>query len=195
MQKFNQKSPSDTRMPECRYWSYPEKLPSTSVVIVFHNEGNSVLLRTVHSVIDRSPPQFLEEVLLVDDFSSFEHLKNELEMYILETFPKGNVRLIRNDKREGLIRSKSRGAIEARGDVVIFLDAHCEVNTNWLVPLLAPIARDPTVMTVPVIDGIDHENFLYQSVYQKGTHHRGIFEWGMLYKEIELPSKIQQTRK
>ena len=53
----------------CKHWSYPEDLPKASVVIVFHNEGWSTLLRTVQSVIDRSPPQFLEEVLLVDDFS------------------------------------------------------------------------------------------------------------------------------
>jgi len=59
----------DTRVPECKHWSYPENLPKVSVVIVFHNEGWSTLLRTVQSVIDRSPPQFLEEVLLVDDFS------------------------------------------------------------------------------------------------------------------------------
>jgi Glycosyl transferase family 2 len=39
------------------------------VVLVFHNEGWSTLLRTVHSVLNRTPPQFLEEVLLVDDFS------------------------------------------------------------------------------------------------------------------------------
>lgn len=53
----------------CKHWSYPEDLPKASVVIVFHNEGWSTLLRTVQSVIDRSPPQFLEEVLLVDDYS------------------------------------------------------------------------------------------------------------------------------
>lgn len=39
------------------------------------------------------------------------------------------------------------------------MDAHCEVNLNWLPPLLAPIYRDRTVMTVPIIDGIDHKNF------------------------------------
>jgi len=53
----------------CKHWNYPEKSPKASVVIVFHNEGWSTLLRTVQSVIDRSPPEFLEEVLLVDDFS------------------------------------------------------------------------------------------------------------------------------
>lgn len=44
-------------------------LPPTTVVIVFYNEPWSVLVRTVHSVLDRSPPQLIKEVLLVDDFS------------------------------------------------------------------------------------------------------------------------------
>lgn len=53
----------------CKHWNYPEDLPRTSVIIVFHNEGWSVLLRTIHSVINRTPSKFLEEILLVDDFS------------------------------------------------------------------------------------------------------------------------------
>lgn len=53
----------------CKHWNYPEELPRTSVIIVFHNEGWSVLLRTIYSVINRTPSKFLEEILLVDDFS------------------------------------------------------------------------------------------------------------------------------
>lgn len=161
----------DTRLEECKHWNYAKDLPRTSVIIVFHNEGWSVLLRTVHSVLNRTPKHLLHEILLVDDFSDKENLKDKLTNY-LERF-NGKVRLIRNSEREGLIRTRSRGAQEATGEVIVFLDAHCEVNTNWLPPLLAPIYADRTVMTVPVIDGIDHKSFEYRPVYSDNHHYRG----------------------
>lgn len=189
------RSVPDMRLEECKYWDYPEDLPTTSVVVVFHNEGLSVLMRTVHSVINRSPRQFLKEVVLVDDFSDKENLKGELETYIARNFPRGLVRLLRNKEREGLIRSRSYGAEQSVGDVVLFLDAHCEVGPNWLPPLLAPIRANERAMTVPVIDGIDKDTFEYRPVYHGRQHFRGIFEWGMLYKEIEIPEEEIKRRK
>ncbi|ESO86827.1 hypothetical protein LOTGIDRAFT_194702 [Lottia gigantea] len=181
----------DTRMDECKYWHYPEKLPSASVILVFHNEGWSTLVRTVHSVINSSPSHLLKEVVMVDDFSDKEHLKGKLDQYM--TRFNGKVKIFRNEERLGLIRTRTRGAELSTGEVIVFLDAHCECNPNWLPPLLARIAHDRTIMAVPIVDGIDWNNFRYRPVYTS-THHRGIFEWGFLYKESQVPQRELNTR-
>lgn len=51
-----------------------------------------------------------------------------------------------------------------------------------------------TIMAVPTIDGIDWDNFRYHPVYG-AQHHRGIFEWGFLYKESVVPERELNRRK
>ena len=53
----------------CQDITYPHDLPTTSVVIPFHNEWPSILLRTVYSLINRTPSHILKQIILVDDAS------------------------------------------------------------------------------------------------------------------------------
>nr|XP_040037512.1 polypeptide N-acetylgalactosaminyltransferase 10-like isoform X2 [Gasterosteus aculeatus aculeatus] len=170
----------------CKRKLYAEKLPNTSIIIPFHNEGWSSLLRTVHSVLNRSPPQLLAEVILVDDFSDKEHLKVALEEYMVR-LPK--VRILRTKKREGLIRTRLLGAAAAKGEVITFLDSHCEANVNWLPPLMDRIAQNRKTIVCPMIDVIDHDNFGYET--QAGDAMRGAFDWEMYYKRIPIPARLQ----
>ena len=49
-----------------------------------------------------------------------------------------------------------------------------------------------TILAVPIVDGINWDNMAYYSVYDS-RHHRGIFEWGFLYKESVVPEKELAT--
>lgn len=101
----------DSRPEECKSLSYPEKLPNTSVIVIFHNEAWSTILRTLWSVFDQSPPELINEIILVDDVSTRPSLKRPLDDYI-ERFPI-RIKLIRTSKREGLIRARLIGAQHA----------------------------------------------------------------------------------
>ncbi|GLV61253.1 Polypeptide N-Acetylgalactosaminyltransferase 5 [Carabus blaptoides fortunei] len=131
------RSLSDVRLDGCKSKAYAKLLPSTSIVIVFHNEAWSTLLRTVWSVINRSPRPLLKEIILVDDASERDHLGRKLENYV-EKLPVP-VFVLRTVKRSGLIRARLLGAKHVTGEVITFLDAHSECTEGWLEPLLARI--------------------------------------------------------
>uniref|UniRef100_A0A670IUP6 Polypeptide N-acetylgalactosaminyltransferase n=1 Tax=Podarcis muralis TaxID=64176 RepID=A0A670IUP6_PODMU len=180
-----ERSLPDIRHPNCKHKVYLEKLPNTSIIIPFHNEGWTSLLRTIHSIINRTPSSLIAEIILVDDFSDREHLREKLEEYMAR-FVK--VRIVRTKKREGLIRTRLLGASIAKGEVLTFLDSHCEVNVNWLPPLLNQIALNHKTIVCPMIDVIDHNHFGYEA--QAGDAMRGAFDWEMYYKRIPIPPEL-----
>jgi hypothetical protein len=44
-------------------------LPHASIVIVYHNEALSVLIRMLNSIFDRTPAVLIHEIILLDDYS------------------------------------------------------------------------------------------------------------------------------
>ncbi|KAL6448178.1 hypothetical protein ACFW04_000292 [Cataglyphis niger] len=153
------RSLKDIRLEGCKNKKYPKYLPDTSIVIVFHNEAWTTLLRTVWSVINRSPRALLKEIILVDDASEREHLKQDLEDYV-KTLPVPTY-VYRTKKRSGLIRARLLGAKHVKGQVITFLDAHCECTEGWLEPLLSRIANDRHTVVCPIIDVISDDTFEY----------------------------------
>ena len=180
------RSVPDTRDRRCAAVRYPALLPPASVIIIFTNEAWSPLIRTIWSVLNRSPAHLVHEIILVDDFSDKPHLRGKLERYIHRYLP-SKVKLMRLPKREGLIRARLEGARAATGEVILYLDSHCECNTGWLEPLLARIKENPLAFVVPIIDVIDDSTLEYyhgNGNYFQGKSHE--YSWFILAYHVLL---------
>lgn len=177
----------DLRHSECLQVTYDlDTLPTASIIIPFHNEVWSVVLRTINSVIYRSPAVLLKEIILVDDASTHDFLHQPLDDYVA-ALPKTFI--IRNPSRQGLIRTRMNGARVASGDALIFLDAHVEVTSGWLEPLLEALRQRPGIIAHPAVDTIDADTL----VYTPSTLSVGDFSWNFDYVWRPIPPRVQRV--
>ncbi|XP_006770239.1 PREDICTED: polypeptide N-acetylgalactosaminyltransferase 15 isoform X1 [Myotis davidii] len=191
-----QRALPEVRHPLCLQQHPEDSLPTASVILCFHDEAWSILLRTVHSILDTAPRAFLKEVILVDDLSQQGQLKTALSEYVARL---ERVRLLRSSKRLGAIRARMLGATRATGDVLIFMDSHCECHPGWLEPLLSRIAGDRSRVVSPVLDVIDWKTFQY---YPSKDLQRGVLDWKLDFhweplsdsERKALPSPISPIR-
>uniref|UniRef100_UPI00398F1D45 polypeptide N-acetylgalactosaminyltransferase 9 isoform X2 n=1 Tax=Pristiophorus japonicus TaxID=55135 RepID=UPI00398F1D45 len=168
----------------CKQLAYLSNLPQIAVVFIFVNEALSVILRSVHSVVNHTPPNLLKEVILVDDNSDSVELKFNLDQYINKRYP-GLVKIVRNNKREGLIRARIQGWKVATAPVVGFFDAHVEFNIGWVQPVLSRIKEDRTRIILPAIDNIKYNTFEVQQ-YANAAHG---YNWGLWCMYIIPPQE------
>ncbi|KAL1786060.1 polypeptide N-acetylgalactosaminyltransferase 5 [Sigmodon hispidus] len=174
----------DTRPTGCAEQLVHNDLPTTSIIVCFVDEVWSTLLRSVHSVLNRSPPHLIKEILLVDDFSTKDYLKANLDKYMSQ-FPK--VRILRLQERHGLIRARLAGAQNATGDVLTFLDSHVECNVGWLEPLLERVYLNRKKVACPVIEVINDKDMSYMTV---DNFQRGVFTWPMNFGWRTIPPDV-----
>uniref|UniRef100_A0A8C2I0G3 Polypeptide N-acetylgalactosaminyltransferase n=1 Tax=Cyprinus carpio TaxID=7962 RepID=A0A8C2I0G3_CYPCA len=101
-------------------------------------------------------------------------LKFNLDHYVNKRYP-GLVKIVRNSKREGLIRARIHGWNAATAPVVGFFDAHVEFNTGWAEPILTRVKEDHTRIILPAIDNIKYNTFEVQQ-YANAAHG---YNWGL----------------
>ena len=165
----------DYRDARCKARDYGA-LPAASVIMVFYDEPLSTLLRSVASVMHRTPPKLLHEIVMVEDGgsgmfnSTGENLRGQLAVF----GPK--IVLLEMQRQTGLIYARAAGAKAATGDVLVFLDSHIETSPGWLEPLLAYASVSYRGFGIPIVPSIDADTFDYDLGHRIGTLG---FSWGL----------------
>uniref|UniRef100_UPI0037E92C0C probable polypeptide N-acetylgalactosaminyltransferase 8 n=1 Tax=Semicossyphus pulcher TaxID=241346 RepID=UPI0037E92C0C len=173
----NDRKLPDTRDNRCLTKNYPKDLPNVSVVLIYINEALSVIQRAIQSIMNRTPKHLLKEIILVDDYSTYNDLGKQLEDYIGQIHKEwpGLIKKVRHKQQMGLSQSRLTGWEHATADVVAILDAHIEVTEGWAEPLLARIKADRTVVVSPVFDKV-HFDDLHVERYVPASHG---FDWAL----------------
>lgn len=139
-------------------------MPSASVIVTVQNEQSGMLELTVHSILARTPPELLKQVIIVDD-NGFGDVRgpdvNETELELLRAVS-DKVIVLSNAKREGVARCRIRGAKAATGDVLVFVDSHTEqMSATWLQHLLVPIIENPRTLAAQTLDVMSDLDWTY----------------------------------
>uniref|UniRef100_A0A672R4J1 Polypeptide N-acetylgalactosaminyltransferase n=1 Tax=Sinocyclocheilus grahami TaxID=75366 RepID=A0A672R4J1_SINGR len=119
-----------------------------------------------------------------------DFLKRQLEQYVRKL--EVPVRVVRMEQRSGLIRARLKGASISTGQVITFLDAHCECTTGWLEPLLTRIKLDKKTVVCPIIDVISDDTFEYMAGSDM-TY--GGFNWKLNFRWYPVPQREMDRRK
>jgi len=144
-----------------------------SIIIIYHNEAFSVLVRMINGILKDTPADLLADIILYDD-SSEEEVAIEKHLKKYAAIAKWDiVKFYSSEQREGLIKAKVQASRKGTGDVLVFMDSHCEVTGRWLQPLLAPIQEDKKRVILPIVDVIDPLHF----EYTKAMIAKGTFDW------------------
>jgi glycosyltransferase involved in cell wall biosynthesis len=107
-----------------------------SIIIPFYNEKPEVLFSCIASLVKQSYTDF--EIILVDDGST--NLNNET-FQNLDLFIKNKKIIIIHQDHLGAGAARNLGAEKARGDILVFVDADMEFDTEFLKDLIDPILR------------------------------------------------------
>ncbi|CAN9498721.1 unnamed protein product [Ophioblennius macclurei] len=168
----------ETRDKRCLKKTYPKDLPNLGVVLIYLDEALSILKRAIRSIINRTPRHLLKEIVMVDDNSSYEDLKEPLDAYIKaleEENPSVRFIRVRHTEQKGLAHARVSGWRAATADVVAILDAHIEVHEMWAEPMLTQIKADRTVLVSPVFDRVNFDD-LQVVEYYASAH---AFDWAL----------------
>eukprot|EP00116_Pleurobrachia_bachei_P001718 sb/3461980/ len=148
-----------------RYLDQPYNA-SLSIIIVFNNELSPLLMRTLTTIVHRTLPRYLTEIIVIDDGSDVDISEEVMEYSTTQRIP---VKWLKNDYNIGIARSRMKGIEMALGDTIALLDSHMEIADLWLEPLLDIISSKPLAVAIPHIMMADEKQYdLHDNIEVRG---------------------------
>ncbi|KAF4662075.1 hypothetical protein FOL47_006405 [Perkinsus chesapeaki] len=92
------------------------------------------------------------------------------------------VRLIRHEQSQGLIRARMAGANAAVGDMVMFLDCHVKPSPGWERPMFKHTNENYKRLVVPLIPRLNGDTWEVQGD-EPGV--KMMFDWGLQFSWFE----------
>jgi glycosyltransferase involved in cell wall biosynthesis len=107
-----------------------------SVIVCAHNEER-YLAPCLHSLRSQSRPP--DEIIVIDNASS------DGTALVARSVP--GIRVVEEVKK-GLVIARERGRREARGDLLVYVDADCRAPRTWLERIERRFAADPALIAL-----------------------------------------------
>lgn len=126
---------------------------TVTIILHFNDYQLNDLKNTIGSVLLYTDMKLVEEIIVVDDASSLDHIVKDAVQYF-KVIPK--VRYLRNRSSDqaGTARVRTTAAKEAKTGVLVFLDSWAICSKGWLEPLVDALAKDPNAIVTPHFDRI-----------------------------------------
>jgi len=109
---------------------------TVTVIVCAHNE-ETFIAACLHSLLAQT--RVPDEILLINNAST------DRTAEIARAIP--GVRVI-DEPDKGLVKARERGRREARGDLLVFLDADCRAPILWLARIVARFDRKPRLIAL-----------------------------------------------
>ena len=123
---------------------------TTTIIMSVLNEEYT--LKTIDTINENTTPGLIDGFIIVDDCSK-----------VPVVIDRPNVVVIRNEMREGLIRSRNTAAAAAKSPIIVSMDPHIKVAPNWLLPIANRLEQRYNCVAVPLTRGLDAPTWMETS--------------------------------
>jgi len=119
-----------------------------TVTIIMSVLNEEYTLKTIDTIFENTQSELIDKIVVIDDCSKDPIIINRPKVIV-----------IRNDIRQGLIRSRNIGTVYAKSQIIVSIDAHVKVASNWLPPIIERLEQKYNCIAVPMTKGLDAQNW------------------------------------